>query len=319
MSTFALTAELLCKRFGKVNALDGFSLEVPEGTVCGLLGPNGAGKTTAVRVLSTLIRADSGRATVAGFDVSAQAAQVRYRIGLAGQRSTVDEILTGRENLEMWGRLHHLGPRGASERAGQLLEQFGLTEAADRRAGGYSGGMRRRLDLAAAFMLAPAVMFLDEPTTGLDPASRNEVWRSVRALAAGGTTVLLTTQYLEEADQLAHQIAVIARGRVIADDTPERLKSLVGGDRIDLVLRDARSLSVAASLLERIAGTEPEVDGETGRINIPVTDRTAALLEVISALNQAGIEIEDISLRRPTLDEAFLYLTARPQTEETPA
>ncbi|WNM31373.1 ATP-binding cassette domain-containing protein [Streptomyces sp. Li-HN-5-11] len=319
MSTFALTAELLCKRFGQVNALDGFSLEVPEGTVCGLLGPNGAGKTTAVRVLSTLLRADSGHATVAGFDVSRQAAQVRYRIGLAGQRSTVDEILTGRENLEMWARLHHLGPTGARQRAGQLLEQFGLTEAADRRAGEYSGGMRRRLDLAAAFMLAPAVMFLDEPTTGLDPASRNEVWRAVRDLAVSGTTVLLTTQYLEEADQLAHQIAVIARGRVIADDTPERLKSLVGGDRLDLVLRDARSLPEATALLGRIAGSDPEVDGESRRINIPVSDRTAALVDVISALSRTGIEIEDISLRRPTLDEAFLYLTARPQTEETPA
>jgi ABC-2 type transport system ATP-binding protein len=311
----AIAAEGLRKRYGRVNALDGFDLVVPTGTVCGLLGPNGAGKTTAVRVLSTLLRPDGGRAQVAGFDVTAQPAQVRRRIGLTGQQPAVDEILTGRENLIMWGRLYHLG-RAARARADELLERFGLAEAAGRQVRHYSGGMRRRLDLAASFILAPQVLFLDEPTTGLDPRNRNEGWAAIRDLVAGGTTVLLTTQYLDEADQLADQIVVIDSGRVIADGTPSQLKSRIGGDRIDLVLRGADELSAAAAIVARVAEGAPDADPATRRVSAPVRDRVTALTEVVRALDHAGIVAEDLGLRRPTLDEVFLRLTGRPAEAE---
>ncbi|MFI7032219.1 daunorubicin resistance protein DrrA family ABC transporter ATP-binding protein [Microbispora rosea] len=310
MNSYSIVAEGLGKRFGDTRALDGFDLKVAGGSVCALLGPNGAGKTTAVRVLTTLARPHSGRALVAGFDVARRPAEVRRRIGLAGQEAAVDEILTGRENLEMWGRLHHLGAAAARRRAGELLERFGLAEAADRRVRHYSGGMRRRLDLAAAFIQAPRVLFLDEPTTGLDPRGRTEVWRTVRALADAGSTVLMTTQYLFEADQLARQIAVIDGGRVIADDTPERLKSLIGGDHLDLVVRDPARLGDAAAVLAGVAQAEPVADADARRLTAPVRDRVAALTTVVRELERRGIEVEDVSLRRPTLDEVFLSLTA---------
>jgi ABC-2 type transport system ATP-binding protein len=318
-TTWAVAAEGLRKRYGTTTALDGFDLTVREGTVCGLLGPNGAGKTTAVRILATLLRPDGGRAEVAGFDVARQAAQVRHRIGLVGQHTAVDEVLSGRQNLVMFGRLYHLGAAAARRRADQLLERFGLSEAAGKPAGQYSGGMRRRLDLAVGLILAPRVLFLDEPTTGLDPRGRNEVWEAVRALVAGGTTVLLTTQYLDEADQLAGQVSVIDHGRVIADGSPEQLKSRIGGDRIDVVVRDAGELAAAAAAVGRAAGAEAEVDRDTRRVSAQVRDRAAALTEVVRALDDAGVAAEDIALRRPTLDEVFLRLTGRHTDEEAAA
>jgi ABC-2 type transport system ATP-binding protein len=318
-TTWAVAAEGLRKRYGTTTALDGFDLTVREGTVCGLLGPNGAGKTTAVRILATLLRPDGGRAEVAGFDVARQAAQVRHRIGLVGQHTAVDEVLSGRQNLVMFGRLYHLGAAAARRRADQLLERFGLSDAAGKPAGQYSGGMRRRLDLAVGLILAPRVLFLDEPTSGLDPRGRNEVWEAVRALVAGGTTVLLTTQYLDEADQLAGQISVIDHGRVIADGSPEQLKSRIGGDRIDVVVRDAGELAAAAAAVGRAAGAEAEVDRDTRRVSAPVRDRVAALTEVVRALDDAGVAAEDIALRRPTLDEVFLRLTGRHTDEEAAA
>ena len=318
-TTWAVAAEGLRKRYGTTTALDGFDLAVGEGTVCGLLGPNGAGKTTAVRILATLLRPDGGRAEVAGFDVARQAAQVRHRIGLVGQHAAVDEVLSGRQNLVMFGRLYHLGAAAARRRAEQLLERFGLRDAAGKPAGQYSGGMRRRLDLAVGLILAPRVLFLDEPTTGLDPRGRNEVWEAVRALVAGGTTVLLTTQYLDEADQLAGQVSVIDHGRVIADGSPEQLKSRIGGDRIDVVVRDAAELAAAAAAVGRAAGAEAEVDRDTRRVSAPVRDRAAALTEVVRALDDAGVAAEDIALRRPTLDEVFLRLTGHHADEEAAA
>ncbi|MFB4193697.1 ATP-binding cassette domain-containing protein [Streptomyces carpaticus] len=314
---YAVLAEGLRKTYGSTTALDGFDLAVPEGTVCGLLGPNGAGKTTAVRILSTLLRADGGRATVAGFDVTRQAEQVRYRIGLTGQYAAIDDALTGVQNLQMFGRLFHLGKAAARARAEELLDRFGLTEAAGKKAGTYSGGMKRRLDLAAGLMLAPRVLFLDEPTTGLDPRNRNEVWSVVRSLVAGGTTVLLTTQYLDEADQLAGRIAVMDAGRVIAEGTPAELKSRIGGDQVDVVLRDATHLSEVAALLSRVTDGTPEIDGDGFRVSAPVTGRAAALTGVLRALDTAGIEVEDVAVRRPTLDEVFLRLTGRPTDEVT--
>ena len=306
---FVILAEGLRKRYGETRALDGLDLAVEEGTVCGLLGPNGAGKTTGVRILSTLLKPDGGRAEVAGFDVVRQAEQVRYSIGLAGQHAAVDEILSGRQNLEMFGRLYHLGAREARRRTEELLERFGLTEAADEQAKHYSGGMRRRLDLAASFILAPRGMFLDEPTTGLDPRGRNEVWEAIRSLVAGGTTVLLTTQYLDEADQLADQIVVVDAGRAIADGTPDDLKSRVGGDRIDVVVRSAGELAAAARTIGRVCGADPEIDREARRVSAPVTDRVSVLTETVRALDDAGIAAEDIGLRRPTLDDVFLRFT----------
>ncbi|WP_068056703.1 ATP-binding cassette domain-containing protein [Nocardia xishanensis] len=309
MNDYAVRAEGLRKRYGDKNALDGFDLTVRRGTVHGLLGPNGAGKTTAVRILSTLIRLDSGHATVAGLDVVRQARQVRARIGLTGQYAAVDEVLTGRQNLEMFGRLFHLGGRRAKQRANELLARFDLIDAADRGVGKYSGGMRRRLDLAASMILAPDVLFLDEPTTGLDPRSRGEVWESVRALVADGTTVLLTTQYLEEADRLASRITVIDQGRAIADDTPDGLKNTVGGDLIEVVAAETADLPLVAKVVARVCTGEPDTDDAERRVHAPVTDRVAALTEVARTLQDEGIAVEDIGLRRPSLDDVFLQLT----------
>jgi ABC-2 type transport system ATP-binding protein len=309
MATLPVLAEGLRKRYGPANALDGFDLAVPEGSVCGLLGPNGAGKTTAVRILATLLRPDGGQARVAGFDVVRQAAQVRFRIGLLGQHAAVDEVLSGRQNLVLFGRLHHLGAADAGRRADQLLERFGLGDTGGKPVKQYSGGMRRRLDLAASLILAPPVLFLDEPTTGLDPRGRNEVWEAVRALVAGGTTVLLTTQYLDEADQLADRISVIDHGRVIAEGSPDQLKSKLGGDRIDVVVHRADQLAATAAILGRAAGSGAEADPDTRRVSVPVRDRVAALTDAAWALRDAGVAVEDIALRRPTLDEVFLHLT----------
>ncbi|MFG2000782.1 ATP-binding cassette domain-containing protein [Spirillospora sp. NPDC048911] len=306
---FAVVAEGLRKRYGDTQALDGVDITVPAGTVHGVLGPNGAGKTTLVRVLTTLTRPDSGRAEVAGHDVGRQAAKVRSRIGLVGQHAAVDEVLGGRQNLVMFGRLYHLDTRTARRRADELLERFRLRDAAAKPVATYSGGMRRRLDLAASMILAPPVLFLDEPTTGLDPRSRIEVWDAVRALVGGGTTVLLTTQYLEEADQLAGDISVVDHGRIIASGTPAQLKSRLGGDRLDVVVRDAPDLAKAAEIIGRIGGRGADVHADTRRIDAPVTERVAALTEAVRALADAGIAVEDIGLRRPTLDEVFLHLT----------
>jgi ABC-2 type transport system ATP-binding protein len=320
----AIRAEGLVKRFGAMAALDGVDLEVPAGTVCGLLGPNGAGKTTAVRVLTTLLPADGGRAEVAGLDVRRDPAGVRRQIGLTGQQTTVDDVLTGRENLVLWGRLFHLSAREAGRRADELLERFGLTDAAHRRARTYSGGMKRRLDIASSLLQAPRVFFLDEPTTGLDPRNRGEVWTALRGLVAGGTTVLLTTQYLDEADQLADRIVVVDGGRVVAEGTPSELKTRTGGDRVDVTLRDAADLPAATALLARVTGAEPDVDGAALRLGAPVRDRVRALTDVVRALDDAGLAVEDVGVRRPTLDEAFLHftslhLTGRPAAEEVPA
>ncbi|MFD6609281.1 ATP-binding cassette domain-containing protein [Micromonospora chalcea] len=305
------------KRYGDSVALDGFDLRVPPGTVCGLLGPNGAGKTTAVRILATLLRFDAGRAEVAGFDVAGQADRVRHRIGLVGQHPAVDEALSGRENLVMFGRLFHLDRATARRRATELLDRFGLADAGGRPVRTYSGGMRRRLDLAAGMILAPSVLFLDEPTTALDPRGRNEVWEAVRDLVRGGTTVLLTTQYLDEADQLADRVCVLDAGRVIAEGAPDALKSRLGGDRIELVVRDAADLATAASRLRAVARAEPAVDPDRRAVSAQVGDRAGALTEVLRALDADGVGVADIALRRPTLDEVFLQLTGGPSAART--
>ena len=305
----AVQAEGLVKRYGKTAALDGIDLEVRGGSVVGLLGPNGAGKTTAVRILATLLRPDGGRAEVAGLDVVRQAAQVRRRIGLVGQNAAVDEILSGKQNLVMFGRLYHLGRRQAQQRADELLEHFGLADTGRKPVKQYSGGMRRRLDLAASLILAPDVLFADEPTTGLDPRGRNEVWASIRALVRDGTTVVLTTQYLDEADQLADQICVIDAGRVIAEGSPDRLKSQIGGDRVDVVVRDPDQLAAAASVVSRAAGAEAEVDPDARRVSAPIRDRMSVMTAVLGGLGAAGIDPEDFAVRRPTLDEVFMQLT----------
>ncbi|MGI5253513.1 ATP-binding cassette domain-containing protein [Actinacidiphila glaucinigra] len=317
MTGTAITVEGAHKKYRGKPALDGLDLEVARGTVHGVLGPNGAGKTTLVRILSTLLRPDRGRVEVAGHDVVTQAPAVRFRIGLLGQHAALDEQLGGRQNLEMFARLHHLGARRARERADELLLRFGLADTGRKAVGQYSGGMRRRLDLAASLVTDPEVLFLDEPTTGLDPRGRAEVWASVRSLADGGTTVLLTTQYLEEADQLADRISVVDHGRVIADGTAGELKARTGGDRIDVVLRDAGQLAAAGALLPA-SGGEVSVDADRRLVSAPVADRMAALTGVVRALESAGIEAEDIALRRPTLDEVFLHLTADDhRTKET--
>ncbi|MCM1939882.1 ATP-binding cassette domain-containing protein [Streptomyces sp. G3] len=304
----AITVEGARKRYGGKNALDGLDLTVTRGTVHGVLGPNGAGKTTLVRILSTLLRPDAGRVEVAGHDVVAEAYAVRLRIGLLGQHAALDEELGGRQNLEMFGRLHHLGARRARARADELLARFDLADTGRKPVGAYSGGMRRRLDLAASLITEPEVLFLDEPTTGLDPRGRAEVWDSVRSLVGAGTTVLLTTQYLEEADQLADRISVVDAGRVVADGTADELKAATGGDRVDVVLRDAGQLGAAVALLPL---TGVRVDTDRRLLSAPVTDRMAALSGVVRALEEAGIVAEDVALRRPTLDEVFLHLTDR--------
>jgi ABC-2 type transport system ATP-binding protein len=311
----AVLAEGLEKRYGQTRALRGVDLAVARGTVCGLLGPNGAGKTTMVRILTTLLQPDAGRARVAGFDVVRDAERVRYRIGLAGQQAAVDELLTGRANLEMVGRLYHLSGRVARRRADELLERFALTDAADRIAKTYSGGMRRRLDLAASLVAAPPILFLDEPTTGLDPRSRLGMWEVIGGLVAQGTTVLLTTQYLEEADRLADHIAVIDQGQVIAAGTPSELKATVGGEQVDVVIRDAARLSEAAEAVRRAAGAAPHVEPDARRLTVPVTGGAAALVDVVRELDLVGLTVDDLALRRPTLDEVFLRLTGHTADE----
>ncbi|GHH55826.1 ABC-2 type transport system ATP-binding protein [Streptomyces umbrinus] len=311
--TDVIVVEGVRKRYGDKHALDGLDLSVGRGTVHGVLGPNGAGKTTLVRVLATLLRPDEGRVEVAGHDVRTHAREVRFRIGLLGQHAALDEELGGRQNMEMFGRLYHLGARQARVRADALLERFGLADTGRKAVKQYSGGMRRRLDLAASLITEPEVLFLDEPTTGLDPRGRAEVWDAVRSLVGGGTTVLLTTQYLEEADQLADRISVVDRGQVIADGTADELKAKTGGDRIDVVLHDAGQLGAAVALLPFGKATL-SVDTDRRLLSAPVTDRMTALAGAVRALEDAGIEAEDIALRRPTLDEVFLHLTGK--TEE---
>ncbi|MFI7004479.1 ATP-binding cassette domain-containing protein [Nocardia sp. NPDC050175] len=306
-SEFAVVAEGLRKQYGAKKALDGFDLAVPQGTVCGLLGPNGAGKSTSVRILATLLRFDGGQARVAGYDVARQAALVRSRIGLVGQHPALDEVLSGRQNLIMFGRLFHLSRRAAVRRAVELLEQFELADTGDKPVKAYSGGMRRRLDLAASMILAPAVLFLDEPTVGLDPRGRNEVWQAVRNLVAMGTTMLLTTQYLDEADQLANRINVIDAGKVIAEGTPSELKSRIGGDRIEFVVHGR--IADAAAAVARLGTADPVLDLDTRQVSLPVADKASALSAAVRALDDAGIQFDDLILRRPTLDEVFLHLT----------
>ncbi|HLW03607.1 MAG TPA: ATP-binding cassette domain-containing protein [Ktedonobacterales bacterium] len=308
----AIAAYHVCKRYAGTKekaALNGFDLEVPSGTICALLGPNGAGKTTAVKILSTLLQLDAGLARVAGFDVTTQARQVREHIGLVGQYAAIDEILTARQNLVLFARLNHLSSRQAALCADTLLEQFALTEAAKKPVSTFSGGMRRRLDLAASLIVSPSVLFVDEPTTGLDPAGRREVWAAMRSLVATGTTMLLTTQYLEEADQLAHRICMLKEGRVIAEGTPDALKSALGGDWLDIVLHPDTDINFVAHIVKPVARGDLDIDRQANRISIPITERTKALLAVAMALSEAGIEPEDLTLRRPTLDEVFLHLT----------
>ncbi|MFH0521050.1 ATP-binding cassette domain-containing protein [Streptomyces sp. M41] len=321
MADAAITVEGARKKYDGKNgkhALDGLDLTVARGTVHSVLGSNGAGKTTLVRVLATLLRPDSGRIEVAGHDVLRQAYEVRLRIGLLGQHAAVDEELGGHQNLEMFGRLYHLGARHARVRAGELLERFGLADTGRKPVKQYSGGMRRRLDLAASLITDPEVLFLDEPTTGLDPRGRAEVWSAVRSLVGGGTTVLLTTQYLEEADQLADRISVVDAGRVVAEGTADQLKALTGGDRIDVVLRDAGQLGAAVALLP-VPKDDVRVDADRRLLSAPVIDRMAALSGVLRALQEAGIEAEDVALRRPTLDEVFLHLTGDDRRVKEPA
>ncbi|MGP2437453.1 ATP-binding cassette domain-containing protein [Streptomyces sp. JW3] len=305
-STYAVLSEGLEKRFGEVRALRGLDLAVAEGTVCGLLGANGAGKTTAVRLLTTLLRPDAGSARIAGHDLVREAAAVRRRIGVTGQDASVDGDLTGRQNLRLFARLHRV--RDAADRAGELLERFGLAGAADRPVSTWSGGMRRRLDLAASLVRRPDVLFLDEPTTGLDPVSRNRIWEAVRALRAEGTTVLLTTQYLEEADRLADDIVLMDRGRVARTGSPAELKALVGA-RAEAVVTHPAALAPAAAVLDRLTGAEPVLDHERLAAGAVSTDPTLTLPRLVRALDAAGVPLADASLSPPTLDDVFLRLT----------
>ncbi len=304
-----IRASGLVKRYGDVTALDGLDLAVPEGTVLGLLGPNGAGKTTAVSILTTLLEPDRGTATVAGADVLAEPGEVRKRIGLSGQYAAVDEHLTGFENLDMIGRLYRLGRGPSRARARQLLDRFDLAEAADRPVKTYSGGMRRRLDLAGALVAEPPVLFLDEPTTGLDPRSRTGLWEVIRQLVARGTTVLLTTQYLEEADQLADDIVVIDHGRAIAQGTAEQLKREVGGERIEVTVMGATEVATARRVLTDVAVGEIQVDEQSRTVCAPIRGGAPVLTRVLRQLDADGVAVLDVGLRRPTLDDVFLTLT----------
>ncbi len=319
--TAAIEAHGLVKHYGDVMALDGVDLRVEEGTVLGLLGPNGAGKTTTVRILSTLLHPDAGTATVTGFDVVRDAQRLRSVIGLSGQYAAVDENLTGRENLYLFGRLYQLPRSVARTRADELLEQFSLTGAANRVTKTYSGGMRRRLDLASALIGRPRLLFLDEPTTGLDPRSRLGMWDVIRSLVREGTTLLLTTQYLEEADELADVIAVVDAGSIIAEGTADQLKSQVGGERIEVVARHATDVARTLALLTRGTDGEGSVDAHTRKVTVPAHGGAQRLVEVVRTLGDEGIEIDDIGLRRPTLDDVFLSLTGHlaeqaPPTED---
>jgi ABC-2 type transport system ATP-binding protein len=305
----------LHKSYGDVQALRGVDLRVDTGSVFGLLGPNGAGKTTAVRILTTLLDPDEGSARVAGFDVVRDAAKVRQHIGLAGQYAAVDENLTGFENLEMVGRLYHLGRGHSRERSRELLASFDLSEAGDRLVRTYSGGMRRRLDLAAALVAKPPVLFLDEPTTGLDIRSRIGLWDAIEALVSEGTTVLLTTQYLDEADRLADRIAVIDQGLVIAEGTPEELKNQVGGERLEIHLCDGARGEEAVSALTSIANDKPFL--EDGTVRVAVAERRGTIADAVRRLDEAGIAIDDIAVSTPTLDDVFLTLTGRPVEQES--
>ena len=313
-----IRVEGITKSFGDVHALQGVDLEVAEGTVLGLLGPNGAGKTTLVRVLTTLLRPTSGRATVAGLDVVEEAQALRGQIGLAGQYAAVDGDLTGRENLVMVGRLYRLGKAEAARRADEVLERISLTEASTRPVKTYSGGMRRRLDLAASLVGRPRVLFLDEPTTGLDPRSRIELWQLITELVGDGTSLLLTTQYLEEADQLADRIAVIDHGSLIAEGTADELKATLGGDVIELRVADPARTEDAAAALAGIAVEAPRTDVGAGEVVVPVADGATKLIAAVRALDAASVELLDIQLRRPTLDEVFLTLTADDQSAGAP-
>ena len=299
----------LVKRYKEVTALDGVDLQVPRGTVLGLLGPNGAGKTTIVRILTTLLQPDEGSATIDGVDVLANPREVRRRLGLSGQYAAVDEYLTGFENLDMIGRLYHLGRKHSRERARELLAQFSLTEAGDRPTRTYSGGMRRRLDLAGALVAAPPILFLDEPTTGLDPRSRTEMWGVIQRLVADGTTLLLTTQYLEEADVLADDIVVIDHGRAIARGTADQLKSQVGGERLELTVSDPARLDDVVRVVSPLGVAPPVTEAHRRSVTMPVTGGVKALRQALDQLEAEGLEVDDAGVRRPTLDDVFLTLT----------